>query len=230
MSLTHETTVSLIGAVVGDIKVANYDITFTANQLVEPTNDPGWFLLNGSVISQTTYPLLFARFGSTFNTGGEGTGNFRLPNYTEGKVPISMGLSNFTSYASSGGEINNTLSSTQVPVHLHGNSFTTPFTANAHGHTGSGSAANGGAHTHNYNLVSTVLEPGASALVQVTGTGPTATSSWNGFHTHFCIFTSYGTATEGFNKSGGVQNSSGGASHNNMMPFIVVGGYLVKHD
>lgn len=41
---------------------------------------PGGYLeCNGAVISQITYADLYSILGSTFNTGGEGTGNFRLP-------------------------------------------------------------------------------------------------------------------------------------------------------
>lgn len=39
----------------------------------------GWLKANGAVISQTTYASLYAVIGTTFNTGGEGAGNFRLP-------------------------------------------------------------------------------------------------------------------------------------------------------
>lgn len=39
----------------------------------------GWLLLYGQVISQTTYPGLYAVISTTYNTGGEGAGNFRLP-------------------------------------------------------------------------------------------------------------------------------------------------------
>jgi microcystin-dependent protein len=39
----------------------------------------GWLLLYGQVLSQTTYPGLFAAVGTAYNTGGEGSGNFRLP-------------------------------------------------------------------------------------------------------------------------------------------------------
>jgi microcystin-dependent protein len=41
----------------------------------------GWRLCDGSVVSQTTLALLFAVIGTTYNTGGEGAGNFRLPDY-----------------------------------------------------------------------------------------------------------------------------------------------------
>lgn len=41
----------------------------------------GFVAIDGSVVSQTgTYAKLFAKIGATFNTGGEGAGNFRLPN------------------------------------------------------------------------------------------------------------------------------------------------------
>lgn len=39
----------------------------------------GFLLEDGSIVSQTTYPSLYAAIGSTWNTGGEGSGNFRLP-------------------------------------------------------------------------------------------------------------------------------------------------------
>lgn len=40
---------------------------------------PGFLEVNGSVQSIATYPDLFAYLGTAFNTGGEGAGNFRLP-------------------------------------------------------------------------------------------------------------------------------------------------------
>ena len=40
---------------------------------------PGFLEIDGSVQSIATYPDLFAYLGTTFNTGGEGAGNFRLP-------------------------------------------------------------------------------------------------------------------------------------------------------
>ncbi|WGK91769.1 phage tail protein [Pseudomonas migulae] len=39
----------------------------------------GFLEIDGSVQSIATYPDLFAYLGTTFNTGGEGAGNFRLP-------------------------------------------------------------------------------------------------------------------------------------------------------
>lgn len=45
------------------------------------TPPAGWHFCDGSVQSQTgTFANLYAVVGSTYNTGGEGAGNFRLPN------------------------------------------------------------------------------------------------------------------------------------------------------
>jgi microcystin-dependent protein len=38
-----------------------------------------WLLCYGQEVSQTTYAALYAVVSTTFNTGGEGAGNFRLP-------------------------------------------------------------------------------------------------------------------------------------------------------
>jgi microcystin-dependent protein len=45
------------------------------------TAPSGWLLCGAQVVSQTTYALLFAVIGTAYNTGGEGAGNFRLPDY-----------------------------------------------------------------------------------------------------------------------------------------------------
>jgi len=39
----------------------------------------GWLACQGQAVSQTTYAALYAAIGATWNTGGEGAGNFRLP-------------------------------------------------------------------------------------------------------------------------------------------------------
>lgn len=40
---------------------------------------PGWLKANGAQVSQTSYAALYAAIGTTFNTGGETAGYFRLP-------------------------------------------------------------------------------------------------------------------------------------------------------
>jgi microcystin-dependent protein len=39
----------------------------------------GWLACQGQAVSQVTYAALFAAIGTTWNTTGEGAGNFRLP-------------------------------------------------------------------------------------------------------------------------------------------------------
>ena len=43
------------------------------------TAPTGWLKCEGQVVSQTTYASLYAAIGAIWNTGGEGAGNFRLP-------------------------------------------------------------------------------------------------------------------------------------------------------
>lgn len=41
----------------------------------------GWLDANGQVVAIADHANLYAVIGTTFNTGGEGAGNFRVPNY-----------------------------------------------------------------------------------------------------------------------------------------------------
>lgn len=47
----------------------------------------GYLWCDGSTKSQSTYPALYLAIGTTWNTGGEGAGNFRLPK-AQGRVSI----------------------------------------------------------------------------------------------------------------------------------------------
>lgn len=232
MSLSHEATITRPGWACGDFKVAHYAITYTANAVTEPANDPGFFLLNGAVLSQTTYASLFALFGTAYNTGGEGTGNFRLPDLTEGRIPFAKGLTNFTAIGASGGEITHVLTTAEMPSHSHSHSLV--FSPSSHSHSASGSINAGDSHVHG---LSSVISGGGTRVAkgnsttnssQSTGTGTTAGASTNHFHS---LSLSIGTGQSALTVNGGVSNSSpaGGAGHNNMQPYIVVGGWLVKY-
>jgi len=50
----------------------------------------GWLICDGTVVSATTYPSLSTAIASGFNTGGEGAGNFRLPNFAK-RSPMGIG-------------------------------------------------------------------------------------------------------------------------------------------
>jgi microcystin-dependent protein len=56
------------------------------------TNTPaGWLKCDGTEVSKTTYANLYAFIGDAYATGGEGAGNFRLPNLCDGSFIRGVG-------------------------------------------------------------------------------------------------------------------------------------------
>ena len=229
MGLVHESLTITPGYKIGDKKIAHYDISFTLNQLVEPSNDPGWFLLNGAVISQTTYPILYTLFGSLYNTGGEGTGNFRLPDFTEGRTLITKGLTSFLTTGASGGA---TSVVAELPSHAHTQN-TIAWAGNAHTHGVSGSLNYDGSHSHtmvnavaNTGIVHNNYSSGTANAYASTETYTSTGASANHFHS--------GSLTANSNASsvsltGGVVSYGSSSGHNNMQPYLVIGGWLVRY-
>jgi len=215
MALTHETTIIQPGYVVGDMKMVTYNITFTLHQLLAP--ETGWLLLNGATITSGAYPILFARFGAT------------LPDLTDGKVPTPKGLGTLTTWAATGGEINHTLTTAELAAHAHSDNFTATELS-PHSHTGSGSTnAASGAHTHQYTSLLTA--GGAGSGGGLSGDTPNvnnASTSAANSHTHNAT-ASINTASAGsITPTGGVSNTGSGTAHNNMQPYLVMGGWLVR--
>ena len=83
-----------------------------------------WLLCNGSQVSNTTYPDLYTVIGSTYNTGGESSGNFRLPNLVD-RIPLCESGNGLGQY---GGNNNYTLATSHMPNHRHN------FSQSAHHH------------------------------------------------------------------------------------------------
>ena len=86
----------------------------------------GWLELTGQVIAQAAWPNLFAIFGTTYNIGGEGAGNFRVPNAI-GCTMVGAGtyadptLGTVTRSIGAGfiGEASHALSIAELPSHNH---------------------------------------------------------------------------------------------------------------
>jgi microcystin-dependent protein len=85
------------------------------------TAPAGWLLCDGSIVSQSTYSVLYAIVGATYNTTGEGAGNFRLPNL-KGKVPVGKNASEteFDVLGETGGAKTHTLTEAELAAHTHG--------------------------------------------------------------------------------------------------------------
>jgi microcystin-dependent protein len=117
----------------------------------------------GEVASQTTYADLYAICGSAFNTGGEGAGNFRLPNRQD-RVFVGKGATYFTTLGAAGGT---------MAVHSHTNSGT-----GTEGPTAiTGTSGPGSAHNHSVGI--------ASGAMLVAGGADTDVSTGNeSAHTH----------------------------------------------
>jgi microcystin-dependent protein len=98
------------------------------------TPPPTWMVCDGSAISRTTYPALFAICGTTFGAG-DGSTTFNLPDL-RGRVGVGAGqgagLTN-RALAAKGGEEAHQLVLAEIPSHTHGYlRITTPGTSTAY--------------------------------------------------------------------------------------------------
>ena len=74
----------------------------------------GWALCNGQLLPINQNQALFSLLGTTY--GGDGRVNFALPDY-RGRTPIHVG--NGHTLGERGGEQAHTLTSQEMPTHLH---------------------------------------------------------------------------------------------------------------
>lgn len=109
----------------------------------------GWLFCDGSVLAQSgLYANLFAAIGSTWNIGGEGAGNFRLPN-TAGLFPRGAGTQTVGGISYSATLA--TLTGDKLQGHFHGisdpshnHSISDPSHVHSSGTSGSGVGGFGG--------------------------------------------------------------------------------------
>ena len=99
----------------------------------------GYLLLQGQEVDQLTYPLLFALYGSVYNTGGETAGFFRLPDMrdvsargytTGGTIQAGLGLTTPQVFGSKFGADAHHIDADALPEHKHGVSLTTDESGN----------------------------------------------------------------------------------------------------
>lgn len=158
----------------------------------------GWLLCDGTVVSQSTYADLYAVVGGTYNTGGEGAGNFRLPNI-KGRAIVGRDASDsdFNVLGETGGAKTHTLTTAQMPQHNHSG------TTNADGY-----------HYHTTtdfpNYSTQTVQSGSDRYARESIANGLSTSS-AGYHNH-TFSTDYAGSS---------------AAHNNLQPYIALN-WIIK--
>lgn len=156
----------------------------------------GWLLCDGSVVAQATYPSLFAAIGATWNTGGEGAGNFRLPSLSR-RVTVGSGGSGTATLGNTvgsiGGSETHTLTQAELSVAL--GTATSVVTDPTHAHQQVGIVTGGGA------TQTAERRTDASATVGMNNTNPAST---------------------GITVATTITNGSGGNAHSIIQPSAVV--------
>ena len=196
----------------------------------------GWLMCDGSEVSKTVYPRLFAVVGNTYGMPANGS-NFVLPNLAD-RVPV--GKSGSSSLGNTGGNSNITLSTSQLPSHTH----TGTTAANgSHSHTGTtaengthGHSINDPGHTHTQTTInddfnnSGINPPGFSAdsagsrtwsNISTSSTGITIVDG--GSHSH-----TFTTATEASHSHTFTTDSTGSGQQIDIRNKFVVINYIIR--
>lgn len=194
----------------------------------------GYLWANGEVASQTTYAALFAIIGTTYNTGGEGAGNFRLPDLCGrspfgsddmGGITLKSRVTNAgsgivgTTLGAAGGAQSVVLDSTMIPSHTH--TGTTGTESASHTHSGTTATESIGIQVQYDGYTGSINVNGGGATSVPTGPSSLKTSS-NAInaHTHgITTGTESATHTHSITTDGG---TGGGLLHTNMPPALIV--------
>lgn len=210
----------------------------------------GWLLCDGSAVSRITYANLWAALSTTYGAGDNST-TFNIPD-AMGRTVVGAGtgsgLTSRTIAAKSGSEsVTLTGAQSGIAAHGHGNTISASsgnasvdHSHNAnHGHTaGSGTISADHAHamprsaisqagTNRLNVSNSPTDTGLYTYGVSANHTHGITVDANNFNTagqsatHNHIITVSGSVTD-------VSSSNASASHENMMPFLVLN-YIIKY-
>lgn len=168
----------------------------------------GYLLCDGAAVSRTEYAALFSTLGTAFGVG-DGSTTFLLPDL---RARFVFGANSTYTRGETGGEVNHTLTASEMPVHSHSCSD-----GGSHTHT----MESGGEHTHSSGASGTisVSKGDGTSGTSTVGKGGTADTGSAGLHTH-----ELGTALDHTHSIG---NVGGGNAHNNMPPYIALA-YIIR--
>lgn len=168
----------------------------------------GYLLCDGAAVSRTEYAALFSTLGTAFGVG-DGSTTFSLPDL---RARFVFGANSTYTRGETGGEVNHTLTASEMPVHSHSCSD-----GGSHTHT----MESGGEHTHSSGASGTisVSKGDGTSGTSTVGKGGTADTGSAGLHTH-----ELGTASDHTHSIG---NVGGGNAHNNMPPYIALA-YIIR--
>lgn len=168
----------------------------------------GYLLCDGAAVSRTEYAALFSTLGTAFGVG-DGSTTFLLPDL---RARFVFGANSTYTRGETGGEVNHTLTASEMPVHSHSCSD-----GGSHTHT----MEPGGEHTHSSGASGTisVSKGDGTSGTSTVGKGGTADTGSAGLHTH-----ELGTASDHTHSIG---NVGGGNAHNNMPPYIALA-YIIR--
>lgn len=188
------------------------------------TAPEGYLLCNGQAVSRTTYANLYAQIGTTYGAGN-GSTTFNVPNLN-GRVIVGKDSSNFSTLGGSGGSINTTLTSANMPAHTH--TVTAKGTVSSTFTGQSVTTSEAGTHTHTFPGATNTTSYGAGhALIYTEHQYNFISSPESGAHTH--TVTAKGTVSSTFTGSNTTTSSTGsGTSFTNLQPYIVVN-YIIKY-
>ena len=203
-----------------------------------------WLWCLGQVYNITDIPLLAPWLKNRF-PGGDGVTTMAMPNFGGGASPVGYDGAGWA-LGASGGEVNHTLNWNEMPYHNHG--VSDPTHAHSvwlgdpgHAHNivtgGHSHGVNDPSHAHGYQHVGSggagVQSGAAGASIQnyttnASGTGISIQAVGNLGGNTDARGTGMSVAMNAVGTGISVGYAGGGAAHNNMPPYLVIG-FIIRY-